>query len=381
MKNYSKYIAPNFSTFLNIVRGLAAFLVLAGHLRGFFFESYHNLNPTSQNIINYILFFITRIGHECVMVFFVLSGYLVGGNYLTDIFNKNANHKKYFIDRFTRMWTVLIPALLIGFLLDHYRCSLLNDCYHVNEWSTSIFMGNVFFLQTIKFEIYTSNKALWSLANEFWYYIIFPLIILPFTFKVNKIIKTAVSLTTIIIFYHLMPNIINLFPIWLMGVVARFITPPAYLKNYKWLVLSYIFLIISIFISNINSNILSNSIVGISFSLLLIIQKEFNKIDFKHVKKPAKLLSDFSFSMYAYHLPIMFLLLVISVKVFGIEIRFINASFWEWLLYLGLLSLLVFSTYILYYITERYTYSIRSWLYKIFQIKNKHRPVIIDVKS
>jgi len=38
--------------------------------------------------------------------------------------------------------------------------------------------ANVFFLQTITVPVYGSNSPLWSLANEFWYYLLFPLLLL-----------------------------------------------------------------------------------------------------------------------------------------------------------------------------------------------------------
>jgi peptidoglycan/LPS O-acetylase OafA/YrhL len=362
MINHSKSIDSNLSIYLNIVRGLAAFLVLAGHLRGFFFDTYNNLTPDSQNWFNYILFFITRIGHECVMVFFVLSGYLVGGNYLIDTINKKVSHKKYFLDRLTRMWTVLIPALLIGFTLDYYRCISLNDCYHVEEWSNSTFLGNVFFLQTIKYSIFTSNKALWSLANEFWYYILFPLISIPFSIKGIKIIKILIALGILGLFYFIMPNIINLFPIWLIGVGARFITPSTFFLKKKWLILTYILFAGSILFSNMHSTLLTNTMVGLLFSTLLILHRGNTLINFKILKKPANILSDFSFSMYAFHLPIMFLLLAFFKNKIGFDIRYTNAHYNEWLIYLVILTMLITGTYILYFLTEKNTYKLRTWL-------------------
>ncbi len=48
----NKKIDSNHSTFLNLCRAIAALLVLAGHLRGAFFDTYANLNIADQNIIN-----------------------------------------------------------------------------------------------------------------------------------------------------------------------------------------------------------------------------------------------------------------------------------------------------------------------------------------
>ena len=36
-------------------------------------------------------------------------------------------------------------------------------------------VGNLFFVQTVSVPVYGTNGPLWSLANEFWYYVLFPL--------------------------------------------------------------------------------------------------------------------------------------------------------------------------------------------------------------
>ena len=42
------------------------------------------------------------------------------------------------------------------------------------------FLGNAFFLQTIATPVLGDNGPLWSLANEFWYYVLFPLMVFGF---------------------------------------------------------------------------------------------------------------------------------------------------------------------------------------------------------
>jgi peptidoglycan/LPS O-acetylase OafA/YrhL len=62
---------------LDLVRGLSALVVMAGHLRAFIFEDFGNL--ATPGPLSKIFYFITGLGHQAVMVFFVLSGYFVGG--------------------------------------------------------------------------------------------------------------------------------------------------------------------------------------------------------------------------------------------------------------------------------------------------------------
>ena len=44
--------------------------------------------------------------------------------------------------------------------------------------SVTAFIGNMFGLQTILVPSFGGNFPLWSLANETWYYILFPLLVL-----------------------------------------------------------------------------------------------------------------------------------------------------------------------------------------------------------
>jgi peptidoglycan/LPS O-acetylase OafA/YrhL len=84
---------------------------------------------------------------------------------------------------------VLVPALVLGVLWDRSgielvgsggiysgsvpNASILSTVLPSLRWP--VFFGNLFFLQTIAVPSLGSNGPLWSLSNEFWYYIMFPL--------------------------------------------------------------------------------------------------------------------------------------------------------------------------------------------------------------
>jgi len=73
--------APTF-VHLDMARGLAALVVLIGHLRSFVFLSYGDLN--SHTPIDTIVWAITGFGHQAVMIFFVLSGFFITRSILVD---------------------------------------------------------------------------------------------------------------------------------------------------------------------------------------------------------------------------------------------------------------------------------------------------------
>ena len=72
----------------------------------------------TKNILTRALYFITGLGHQAVIVFFVLSGFLVGGSVVRNFKQNNFSPKQYLINRVSRLYVVLLVALPVGYLLD-----------------------------------------------------------------------------------------------------------------------------------------------------------------------------------------------------------------------------------------------------------------------
>lgn len=176
-------------TNLDLLRGLAALLVCAGHLRAFLMVDFGLI--TSPTILDHMFYFTTGLGHQAVMVFFVLSGYLVGGSVLTAYQSGRWSWMNYTLRRMSRLWIVLLPALVLTLALDslgrHWfplgyegRFQALYNSGPTLAAPADLraitFLGNVFFLQTSEVHRLGTNGPLWSLANEFWYYALFPLL-------------------------------------------------------------------------------------------------------------------------------------------------------------------------------------------------------------
>jgi peptidoglycan/LPS O-acetylase OafA/YrhL len=175
------------NSILDIIRGLAALEVALSHVRAFVFDGFNQVEHAS--ILVKIFYFLTGFGHQSVVIFFVLSGYLVGGAVLAA--PKEGFFLRYSVQRLSRLWIVLLPCLVATAVLD-------TSGYHVGgaqflngnvdsprlifpagqavHTDVHTFLDNAFFLQTIIAPVYGDNVPLWSLANEFWYYVIFPLL-------------------------------------------------------------------------------------------------------------------------------------------------------------------------------------------------------------
>src|SRR5450830_102204 len=144
-KNLS--MTPEFSGFLDFVRWLAALLVVLQYVRCLWFAEYANVQNKPLLIKSF--YFFTGFGSESVLVFFVLSGFLVGGGALRKWRAGTYSATDYFIGRFSRIYIVLLPALICGGLLDWIGLQYFN--------STGIYTNSPSF-HTKSLDFYISNN-------------------------------------------------------------------------------------------------------------------------------------------------------------------------------------------------------------------------------
>jgi peptidoglycan/LPS O-acetylase OafA/YrhL len=227
------------SVSLDAIRGIAALLVCSDHCRHIFFAEFHEL--TAHRALLLIPYLITASGHEAVIIFFVLSGFLVGGTIFRSLEQQRWSWKQYLTHRFVRLWLVLIPALCLGVLWDHlglflqshysgYKGTAMDHLFPSPGFVAStltfpVFFGNAAFLQKILVPTLGTNGALWSLANEFWYYILFPfaLFALRRHYKPFHRVLYAVAFILLACFVGKYIYILYLFPVWLAGTALLFI--------------------------------------------------------------------------------------------------------------------------------------------------------------
>ena len=228
---------PQKFIWLDFVRGLSAIAVCAGHLRAATFVDYSALG--SASLLDKVFYAATGLGNQSVMVFFVLSGFFVGGSVLRA--GQEFNPMGYTFTRISRLWIVLIPALILTSMVDEVIRALAPSVLSggfaslwssgppsAADYSASLFnfFANVLFLQTVAAPVFGTNGPLWSLANEFWYYALFPLAALALgaigTRKGRVPFHARVLLGGVVLalLWALPTSITSDFPVWLLGVGA-----------------------------------------------------------------------------------------------------------------------------------------------------------------
>ncbi len=280
------FINPYLSSLLDFFRWFAAFLVLISHLRSIVFVDYHDVQ--NHNIFIKFFYFITGFGHQAVIIFFVLSGFLVGGSIINKLKTNNFSLKKYFINRFSRLYIVVPVALIVGYVLDKVGYLYFNQSglYTHEIYLTSvnydistrlnplIFISNFFMLQTIITPTFGSNSSLWSLANEFWYYILFPLIFLVLTVRENykKVIALVSTIMLSFFIYGVNEhgNMLLYFSIWILGASLWFLKKPIFKKIYiPTIFILFILAITRLGILNFLTGFHQDLLLSVSFSLII----------------------------------------------------------------------------------------------------------------
>lgn len=230
---------------INALRTIAAVFVVFEHVRAMFFRDYSDVEHSP---IAAVFYFVTALGNEAVMVFFVLSGFWVGMSVIKAYERGQFDWVSYTIRRLTRLWIVLIPAIALTAVCVYVGLALFphsgpytgNPAYHDlapvdlaerSGWLDAL--GNVFFVQTLHVPVFGTNSPLWSLAYEFWYYALFPLA-LAVVVKSSTVVARAVAALSIAGIVVLVgPTVISYFAVWLLGAALAFWREPVgdYMKT------------------------------------------------------------------------------------------------------------------------------------------------------
>jgi peptidoglycan/LPS O-acetylase OafA/YrhL len=221
-------ISPQASVHLDFCRGVAALAVMVSHLRSLFFVD-HSVVQNGNPLVN-LIYAATGFAHQSVIIFFVLSGLLISKSVLYPVRDGNWSWKTYLINRGVRLYVVLIPGMLLCAFWDHLGLGLtgaqafyahavpdLGDWRAMEGMSFATFLGNLAFLQSIFFQSFGSNSPLWSLSYEFWYYMLFPLLILTLARTSGWRLRICYVAVATLIFMMVGSRIAVYFLMWLAG--------------------------------------------------------------------------------------------------------------------------------------------------------------------
>src|SRR3954451_9552741 len=116
---------------LEALRGFAAIYVVI----------YHLLMPVKLQVAGFDLLFFFRFGQEAVILFFLLSGFVIKYSFER---SKDKSFKNYFLKRFTRIYIPLFFVLILSYALQSIAAGKFIG------GRTGTLVANIFMLQDVK---------------------------------------------------------------------------------------------------------------------------------------------------------------------------------------------------------------------------------------
>lgn len=339
---------------IDALRFLAAFMVLFSHSRNDFFVPFGELPIEQQTYSAYAFYSLGRLGHEAVVVFFVLSGFLVGGVNLERIFKGTFTPLSYIIDRCVRIYLPLLASIVLYFIV----CQVIGD-----DFDYICAIGNIFNLQCTFVEPLVS--VYWSLAYEMWFYIALLGFGLIMSGK-KKWIGYCIMLLTCFIFVCGL-DLFYLF-LWYIGAFAYLVRPQK--RSGLILFASFLLMLLSVAYSqlltdskslSINVPLPDNKLIPellLSVAICTIIQQ---LILFKPLRKWSifiehvfSKLASFSYTLYLSHRIFFLILFHFFFTQYGSSFTLSGVS-----LYVLFVFIVLLLCYGLYRISEYYTYQVK----------------------
>jgi peptidoglycan/LPS O-acetylase OafA/YrhL len=194
--------------FLDGLRGLAALYVLMHHAARLA-QNETKLNPGRWAVVLRMLGIAFQHGHVAVVFFFVLSGFVIHLRFARQLRDDPLGARFDWIDfvarRARRLYPPLIAALAITWLCDRVGAHLGLPSYYAaggafytwvpdamrENHGLRTLLGNLTFLMQLHVPPYGTDLPLWSLAYEWWFYMLYPLL-----WRVNK---RSVLLATLVV--------------------------------------------------------------------------------------------------------------------------------------------------------------------------------------
>ena len=382
------------SIHLDALRGFAAFSVLLNHWRDAFFLDYPDIGHHTPAIS--AAYLVAGLGYQWVVVFFVMSGYLVGGSVLRSVGNGRWSWRSYLLARLTRLYIVLLPALLLGGMADwagmhmkgteavyggHSGMHALTVDVHKTLTLESL-AGNILFLQTIalpgmdghRVPTFGSNGPLWSLANEFWYYMAFPPLVLLLAGMRSRgsedkggsgaarqwPIRVAYGLGLVAWCWFVGPKITLMGIPWLMGAMIAYLPPFPFRGAWARRLAIATGLALAggaMVLGKLRNDLVSSLVLGVAVTLLIWVTLHCATAPLPPgYIRVAQRAARSSYTLYLVHLP-----LVILLKA-TLHLPRALPGWHMFLVSVGLLAGILLFAQLVYKVFEKNTDRVRNWL-------------------
>ena len=371
----------------DIARATAALAVLTSHARSFLLLD--DRDQPALSGLGQLFYGLTAVGHQAVIVFFVVSGALVTRSMLALDAGGLWSWQRFATARLTRLWIVLLPCLLLGGCLDRLGMLLGDGLVYAGhygalrpasppvpvrlDWPT--LTGNVAFLQTIIVPPYGSNVPLWSLANEAWYYLAAFLAWSAWRRRGMRLQGVAFLVALAVVATCLLTaDMRRLAPTWALGAALTLLLkgrkaglPSAWMNAVAFMAKPAIRLgsiaLVALAIAGARANAVHHLLVGddaiaVATAICLLAHHQWHPAPGWPLRVSRRL-AHVSYSLYLSHFPL--LALVAAVVLRNQRLPFGIGSLAVWAVAIGLA--LIYAAAV-WWCFERHTARLRGWLHR-----------------
>lgn len=302
--NRHSFLTTDQSKYLDIWRGGAAIVVMVAHA----IQIYAPMFP------QYFVNISAAMAGGAVMIFFAISGFLIQKSIKNNT-KVNFEWKNYAKSRLNRIIPVFFASLLLTIIL-YYTSPIFfasgNNTFLTptdrSEFSLDGLLITAIFLNNFLGPALSANGPLWSLAYEFWYYVLAGLWTLGK--KQRYFLYIMLALATTLTFLDKWFLILG--TIWIGGYYISIRHDNTTIKTPKKIMWAFTLTLIVLVICAIAPRKIT-SVTAIIFQMCvgILFIYHLNNITLEHRKKESNLAqnylmlaSRYSYSIYAFHFPI-----------------------------------------------------------------------------
>lgn len=328
---------------------MSAFLVVLTHARFWFFQPYGLLEDDSKNVFTLVLFFLSSLGRDAVVAFFILSGFLVGGRTIEKlIVGEHVSPTSFAASRIVRIIVPLAAVLLINALFNVIQGN-------PNDWWRII--GNLLCLQGAFVNPEPGIGVLWTMSYIVWFYVLIWSFVLMAQKKTSTIWGGITSLTiTLWVFAHMGGSLIYVLQVS-CGILSYFLSKSNFGKWALWT--SIVAAVMVTGLCRLSGESLSFQALPLDILLLrtlqtisyavvigLSVQHAPKSSQAVWIEKTMSKLSKFSYSLYLVHLPIVMMMVYLGVE------RLPYVNLFSLSLYVGGILICMISAWLIYVLIE-----------------------------
>ena len=239
------------------------------------------------------------------------------------------------------------------------------------------FFGTLLMMQTFHVTPFGSNQPLWTISCEFWFYVIFGLMVVALKRRPQavrcRLVAGGLIFCTLILLGSAFPYF---FGLWLIGVAIALMP-----KGRPQLRLPFVFLFFLLLVA-IRAYApqldaipyyldCRDYVVALAFALVLYGMRGVRAPWLARLARVNRWMADFSFSLYLIHFPLMiFLLSALFATGYFPEIRFgySPTNVTGLTIYAGTIFAVLVSSWLFAYVTERNTGYLRNLLHKYVRV-------------